>query len=217
MASDPMVSPDTVKAPVASKRVAGYTVVLPPAWRKIPVRHGTDKAIKEIVDDAFANLSRGDVPRDRLTPYRMELGRQLTAAARRARQQGGTELYLPVELEHGTVIAASFVVSEGLLGDTEDPRQVAACMAAEDEAARPVEIDGAVGVRTERVAPPDPAEGIEYGSRRVDYVLSVPGDPGRWLVVAFSALSAGDPDDKFAKLLVDLFDAIISTFRWTRS
>jgi hypothetical protein len=193
--------------------------VLPPAWRKIPVRHGTDKAIKEIVDDAFANLSHEDIPRDKLTPYRMELGRQLTAAARRARQQGGTELYLPVELEHGTVIAASFVVSEGLLGDTEDvdPRQIAAFMAAEDEAARPVEIDGAVGVRTERVAPPDPAEGVEYGSRRVDYVLSLPADPNRWLVIAFSALGAGDPDDKFAKLLVDLFDAIISTFRWTWS
>jgi hypothetical protein len=191
--------------------------VLPPAWRKIPVRSGTDKAIKEIVDQAFANLPK-DIPRDKVTPYRMELGRQLTDAARRARQQGGTELYLPVELEHGTLIAASFVVSEGLIGSPSedvDPAQVVALMAAESDGS-PVTIDGAMGMRTERVAPPDPGNGVEFGSRRVDYALSVPGDPHRWLLIAFSALGAGDPDDKFAKLLVELFDAIMSTFRWTR-
>lgn len=195
----------------------GYTVVLPPAWRRIPVRRGTDNAIKEIVDEIFSRLPK-DVPRDRVTPYRMELGRQLTDAARRARQQGGTELYLPVELERGTLITASFVVSEGSVGSPSedlDPAQVVSFMAA-DAGGHPVAIDGAMGMRTERVAPPDPDNGIDYGSRRVDYVLSVPGDARRWLLVAFSALGAGDPDDKFAKLLVELFDAIMSTFRWTR-
>jgi hypothetical protein len=34
-------------------------------------------------------------------------------------------------------------------------------------------------------------------------------------VFAFSAVSAGDPGDKFAGLLVKLFDSIMSTFRWT--
>lgn len=197
----------------------GYTVVLPPAWRKIPVRRGTGKAVKEIVDDAFSGLPK-DVPRDRVTPYRMELGRQLTDAARRARQQGGTELYLPVELERGTLIAASFVVAEGSVGPPSgedlDPAQIVALMTAEADGGRAVTVDGAAGVRTERVAPPDPASGADFESRRVDYVLSVPGDARRWLLIAFSALGAGDPDDKFAKLLVELFDAIMSTFRWVR-
>jgi hypothetical protein len=209
----------TAAEQAAGQSVAGYSVVLPPAWRKIPVRGGTDKAIKEIVDQAFANLPK-EIPRDKVTPYRLELGRQLADAARRARQQGGTELYLPVELEHGTLIAASFVVSEGSVGPPSgedlDPAQIIALMTAEADDGQAVTVDGAVGVRTERVAPPDPASGIDFGSRRVDYVISVPGDARRWLLVAFSALGAGDPDDKFAELLVELFDAIMSTFRWAR-
>lgn len=200
----------------ATGSASGYFVVLPPAWRKIPVRSGTEEAVKEIVDQAFKNLPKG-FPRDKATPYRVELRRQLTDAARRARQQGGSDLYLPVELEHGALLAASFVVSEGSVpssGDPDpDPSRVLAVLAAES-GGRPVTVDGAIGTRSERTAPPDPGSGIDFGSRRVDYVLSVPGDDSRWLLVAFSALGAGDPEDKFAKLLVELFDAIMSTFRW---
>jgi hypothetical protein len=52
-------------------------------------------------------------------------------------------------------------------------------------------------------------------SRRVDYVLPVPGIPGDWLVIAFSTLGDGRPEGQFTRLLVELFDAIVSTFRWT--
>ncbi|HEY7264334.1 MAG TPA: hypothetical protein VH589_22990 [Trebonia sp.] len=194
--------------------------MLPPAWRKIPVRDGTDKAIREIVDEVFAELPK-NVPRDRVTPYRIELGRQLADAARQARRNGGTELYLPVQLQRGTLITASFVVSEGPADAAEgpvgvDPVQVAELLAARSEGGSPVTVDGAIGARTERTAPPDESSGAIHGSRHVDYVLSVPGKASRWLVIAFSALSAGDPDDKFAKLLVELFDAMMATFRWTR-
>jgi hypothetical protein len=34
------------------------------------------------------------------------------------------------------------------------------------------------------------------------------------VLAAFSTFGGGDPDDGFAGLLVELFDAIISTFRW---
>jgi hypothetical protein len=37
------------------------------------------------------------------------------------------------------------------------------------------------------------------------------------VVVAFSTLGGGDPDDQYAKILVELFDAIMSTFRWCRA
>ena len=199
----------------AGRSAAGYSIVLPPAWRKIPVRSGTEKAIRQIVDQAFAGLPE-NVPRDKVTPYRIQLTRQLTDAARRARQQGGTELYLPVELEHGTLIAASFVVSEGSVpspGGDLDPAQMLAALVTES-GGRPVTVGGAAAVRSEQVAPADPDSKIDFGSRRVDYVVPVPGDVRRWLLVAFSALGAGDPEDKFADLLVELFDAIMSTFRW---
>ncbi|MGH3166372.1 MAG: hypothetical protein ACRDN0_10825 [Trebonia sp.] len=199
----------------AGPSAVGYSLVLPPAWRKIPVRSGTGKAIRQIVDQVFAGLPK-KVPRDKVTPYRIELTRQLTDAARRARQQGGADLYLPVELQHGTLVAASFIVSEGSVpspdGDLE-PAHVLATLAVES-GGRPVTVGGAPAVRSEQVAPPDPDKGIEFGSRRVDYILPVPGDAQRWLIAAFSALGAGDPEDKFAGLVVELFDAIMSTFRW---
>lgn len=221
MTSERLTSPGAAAEAKVTPRAAGYTIVLPPAWRKIPVRDGTDRAIKDIVDEAFAELPK-NIPRDRVTPYRLELGRQLADAARRARRNGGTELYLPVKLQRGTLITASFVVSEGPAepageAPAADPAQVASLLAARSEGGRPVTVDGAAGARTERTAPPDETSGAVHGSRHVDYVLSVPGEASRWLVIAFSALSAGDQDDKFARLLVELFDAMMATFRWSRA
>jgi hypothetical protein len=72
-----------------------------------------------------------------------------------------------------------------------------------------------MAVRTERIADPEPDEEIEERSRRVDYVVAAPGDPARWLAVAFSTLGGGDPEDDLASALVQLFDAVMSTFRWT--
>ena len=66
------------------------------------------------------------------------------------------------------------------------------------------------------MAAADVEQGVEYASRRVDYVLPVPTDLDRWVVVSFSTLGAGDPTDEFAQLLVELFDAIMTTFRWRR-
>jgi len=204
--------------PGAAGPPAGYTIVLPPAWRKIPVRQHTDQAIRGIVDQAFSNLPT-HVPQDKVAPYRKELEHQLTSAARQARRSGAVDLYLPVELMHGAPIAASFIVSEGSLASVTDigPEMIISYMASGRDDNRVVTVDGAIGVRMERTARPDPSKGIEHGSRRVDYVISVPAEADRWVVVAFSTLGWGDPDDQYAKVLVELFDAIMSTFRWRRA
>ena len=51
-------------------------------------------------------------------------------------------------------------------------------------------------------------------SRRVEYTVAVPGTGERWLIVVFSTLGDGDPAGGFADLLVELFDAMMTTFRW---
>jgi len=61
----------------------------------------------------------------------------------------------------------------------------------------------------------DPARDAPVRSRQVDYVVARPGSPDHWLMVVFSTLGDGDPDGRFARILVELFDAIMSTFRWT--
>lgn len=200
----------------AARVATGYQVVIPPEWRKIPLRQGTDEVIRQIVADAFRRLPRG-VPPDKVAPFRRELERRLARLVADARRKAGLDLYLPVQPVRGAPAAASFVVSELALGAAEpvDPALITAALAGGDDAAAEVTVDGAAGIRVERTAAPAPSKDIEFGSRRVDYVLPVPGNPDRWLAIAFSTLGGGDPQDGIARTLVLLFDAIMATFRWT--
>jgi hypothetical protein len=208
----------------AETPVTGYSLVLPTGWRRIPIQHGTRAAIRAIVDEVMRRYPK-DQPRDKMTPYRIELERRLSDLARRARSTGGVDLYLPIEYVHGVTITASFVVSQVNLPvpDLEQAEQAAvdsaelvAYLTSEEGGAAPVSVAGVNAARTESVAAPDPAEQVPFGSRRVDYVIPLPGHPTRWMLAAFSTIGDGDPDGKFAKLLAELFDAIMLTFRWAR-
>ena len=201
--------------------VTGYALVLPTGWRRIPVQSGTKAAIRGISADVLRRFP--EVPRDKLTPYRIEIERRLSELARQARSAGGLDLYVPVEYVHGTAVPASFVVSQVTLPPgapddataVADPAEVIAAVTATSDNARPVVVDGAPAVRTERVAGPDPAQEIQAGSRRADYMIPLPGRADRWLIATFSTIGDGDPEGDFAKLLVELFDAIMLTFRWS--
>lgn len=186
--------------------------MLPPNWSRIPLRDGTDEAILRIVDEAVADLP-DDLPRDRIPEVRLELVRRLRKAAADARKSGGLDLYLPVQQMRGVTIAASFVVSEVTLAAGADPALVLARLLADAEQSQSAAVDGSVGYRNERVARASGDEGGEYASRRVDYVLAVPEDDTRWVTVGFSTLADGDPKGAFADVLVELFDAVMTTFR----
>lgn len=199
---------------------SGYTLVLPAGWRRIPVREGSKAAIRTILDEVFARYPAGK-SRDQVIKHRVQLEGRLTDMVRKARASGGVDLYLPVEYVHGTAVPASFVVSQAILGVPDDgagvdPAQVVATFVADAGDAAPAEVDGVACARTETVAAADPGQDVPLGSRRVDYVVPVPGQPGQWLISAFSTVGDGDPEGEFAKLLVSLFDAIMLTFRWTR-
>jgi hypothetical protein len=202
----------------AGRLPAGYALVLPPGWSRIPVQRGARAAVKKIVEDAFARRSP-HVPPDKLVPLRLDLERKLSAMISQARERGGVDLYLPLEPRRGIPIAASFVVSQFDLGagpdQPVDASAVISHLATLDGDSVITTVDESMAVRTERIADPEPGEEIEERSRRVDYVVATPGDPGRWLAVAFSTLGGGDPEDELASALVQLFDAVMSTFRWT--
>lgn len=196
----------------------GYTLVMPPGWARIPLREGTDEAIRQIADDAVARLPQ-DFPRDKASTVRMELIKRLRTSARDSRSNAGLDMYLPVEEMHGVTVAASFVVSEISFDSvTElDPAMVAARLVAGSDDSEPVSVAETVGVRAERVVNASPRRQVDFASRRVDYVLPVPEDPQRWVTVSFSTLADGDPRSEFADLLVSLFDAVMTTFRWRRA
>jgi hypothetical protein len=207
--------------PEAGQGAGGYTLVLPPGWRRIPLRQGTSAALRKILDDAFSGL-----PRDKVAPYRIEVERRMKEQIADARRNAGIDMYIPVERAASGPVPASFVVSDAFLGpadsaETVDPAQVVAYLASaggeggEGGRTRIAHLDGASGVRVEATVPGDPGAELPYGSRRCQYIVPVPGHAGRWLLVTFSTPGARDPDGEFAILLTELFDAIMSTFRWT--
>jgi hypothetical protein len=140
----------------------------------------------------------------------------LDELAKQARSIGGVDLYLPISYMHGTAVPASFIVSEGMpsAAGIVDSGQVAGYLASALTGASPVMVDGCRGARLEGTAPAETILGIEAASRRVDYLLPVPGHPGQWLIVTFATSGDGDLEGAFAKLLVELFDSIMLTFRW---
>jgi hypothetical protein len=198
------------RAPAAT----GYAMLLPAGWRRIPVLHGTSKAITAIVDEVFSRLAP-----ERSPAGRPELERHLTEMAREARGQAVVDLYLPVEQVHGVAVPASIAVSRGTLGSSGVPGwdETMAQIAAGAHETRPVTVDGAAGVRLERPAGPGLARHVACGSRLISYALPVPGVPGDWLIVVFSVLDADGTAGRFARLLAEMFDAVMTTFRWTMS
>jgi hypothetical protein len=190
----------------------GYALVLPPGWVRVPLRSGTDEVLAGILDRTFAGL-----PADRYGPLRSELEGRLRRQVRTARANGGLDLYLPVERVHGATLAASFVVAEVSFDDERAPAPaVLAALLGKDGDESVVTVGGTVAVRSQRTTVAAPRDEDELpGSRRVEYLVPVPGDGRRWVTLAFSTVApSGDGPDDLAGVLTDLFDAVVTTFRW---
>ncbi|WP_256968336.1 hypothetical protein [Streptomyces sp. CS227] len=204
----------------------GYRLILPSPWEQIPLRQGTEEAVRRILREAFARISP-EVPPDTVGPYKRELERRFRAAVAEAQRGRALDVYLPVRPVGEAGLGASIVVSEALPprrragGPPAPPTEVAVQLLTRDAPAAigeadlsSGEIDEALAVRREYVAGADPSRGAELASRRVEYIASVPGDPARWFVAAFSTVGAGDPGDELSEVLVTWFDALMETFRW---
>jgi hypothetical protein len=125
-------------------------------------------------------------------------------------------LNLSIEQVHGTAVPASIVVSRGTFGmnGLMYRGETVERLAAGSPEATAVSVDGVEGVRFERSAGPDPDDGLPCSSLQIDYLLPIPGLESDWLVIAFSVLDNEAAGEKFSQLQVELFDAMLSTFRW---
>ncbi|MCT9139501.1 hypothetical protein [Streptomyces violarus] len=218
-----MPTEQTESTTAARASVTGYRLILPDDWTQIPLRHGTEEAVRRILDEAFSSIPPGS-PEDKIGPYKHELERRFRAAVRRAQEGKALDLYLPVRSMSNANLGASIVVSESFLpGRREqaahsEPTDVAMQLLSSDGAENADlssgELDGALAVRREHIADAD--RGAALGSRHVEYVVSVPDDPDRWFAAAFSTVGGGDPRDELADALVEWFDAVMATLRWRR-
>jgi hypothetical protein len=185
------------------ERPTGYSLLLPAGWVRIPLREGTQAAIAAVVERSQAE-------------DREALSTRLHAMTAQLRDSGGLDLYLPTTPVGDFAIPASIIVAEVGFGAVEplDPAMLVASLAAEDKA-EPISVDGALGVRAGRTTPANPGRGAPSDSRRVEYVIPVPQDPDRWLTATFWVLTPDGADAETVELLIELFDAIMTTFRWS--
>ncbi len=205
-----------------------YELVLPPGWVRIPLREGTKEALENILFSHMGQVPEG-IPRDDAMRFRLDMRRQLEKQARAARRNGGLDLYLPVLPRGGIFLMASFIVAEMPIGHDHavPPQEVIAQLAAEDVpggAAAQVDVAGAPALRRayrsipdeEKLSSaPEAVQQVALPTRRVDYVIPVPGDAGRWISINFSTPGDGDMDSEFTDVLVELFDAVVATFKWS--
>ncbi|MFC6062185.1 hypothetical protein [Streptomyces ochraceiscleroticus] len=195
----------------------GYTLIIPPGWARIPLREGTKEALEQIFFTHLDKVPDG-VARDDAMRLRLELRRQLEKKARAARRNGGLDLYLPVSPRKGTVVAASFIVSELPIGGAGQAqakhvlKRLAANSAGPGVTTR--ELSGSTAVRREDRVAAEPGRELDVDTRRVEYVMPVAGNSGNWLSISFSTPGDGNLDSDFTDVLIELFDAVVGTFKW---
>lgn len=198
--------------------MTAYRLALPHPWRQVPLDQRMPAAVDEIVATAVGRIP-GDVPPDQVAQARIKLQGLLTHQLRSAQDQGGVDYYLPTDLMHGVQVNSSFVVS-AIIPDASAPDgmtgRVLTALIASTEGATPVDVGDTVWVRTASVVETRPDELVTdtARARKVEYMTAVPGDERRWMIVSFTTFGDGDPEGELADLMVELFDAIMSTWRW---
>ncbi|MFB6555700.1 hypothetical protein [Streptomyces sp. NPDC056405] len=220
---------DQQSLPAEMATPRGYELILPPGWVRIPLREGTKEALERVVFSHMGKVPEG-IPRDDAMRFRLDMRRRMEKLVRAARRKGGgLDLYLPVLPRGGIFLMASFIVAEMPIGQDRPvpPQAVIAQLANEDVpggTAAKVDVAGAPAVRRayrsafdeeEPSSAPEAVQQPPLQTRRVDYVIPVPDDPGRWISINFSTPGDGDIDSEFTGVLVELFDAVVGTFKWS--
>lgn len=195
-----------------------YQLVLPTPWEHIPVGTGRDERIKQVVAASIAKLGP-ETPPDQVAQARIKLTGMLRKQLAECESNGGIDYYLPTDLLRGIRLNSSFLVSE-VVPDASVPDgmtgRVMAALAAQDDSGKPVTAGDTVWIRTDEVTKRSADETISEDvlSRRVDYMTALPSDERRWFIVSFTTVGDGNPESEFSDLMVDLFDAMMTTWRW---
>lgn len=211
-----------------------WAFLLPPGWARFPLGEGRgtelDAAVDEVVaralpaEPAFAGGPDADV----------EARRELLRASLRAALTGagaGTDpatstgtststgaVYLPTVPIAGVAVPASITETE-LFGEVgRSPAEVAEqVLGRTHDTCEAVDLDGRPGARVVRTGHDVHREGGRpvSSSREVTYVVSRDEAVGDWLVLSFSTGWSSRDTERLAATLVEFFDAVMATFRWT--
>jgi len=196
---------------------ASFLIALPPGWMRLPARASDEAQLRTMVDAIVAEALPDTLPRDTAEPWRGEMRKTFVALVSEARDAGANAVYLPVRPVNGVNLPASFVeteIDDEGLGDT---ASVLANILADSDTASLHVIDGANAARTDSSIVRVDAHGDwpEMTTRQIVYTVEVPHREGRWVVLSFSAASGDRPSAALSDALVEVFDTLMLTFRWS--
>lgn len=199
--------------------MSAYSIVDIPGWENLSLNSADRSDLDRRIDEIAHNAVPDTVPRDSATPFRHEMRKHLARVIDQARAAGSGLICIPCERTGEIAVPASYTVSEWRDAERAEatPAAMLQVLAANSTAAlRMVDIDGQQALREEQIEPARPeAEPLaRYAGRRVTYTISSPNDPRAWVIFNFVTIGDGTPDGAFADLLVDVFDAQLTTLRW---
>ena len=207
----------------ATEPQAKFVIAMPPGWLRLPALEGDREVLDLMIDGIVADTLPDSLPRDSTEPWRGELRKRLTASVVEAREAGATAVYLPVRPVNGVTVPASIIESE--IDDEGHPDSVGVLAAILDDPALASQgadaslrsVDGAPAARTDRTIRKvqRDADWPEVTTRQIVYTIEVPHREGRWIVLSFSSVSSDDSGSALSDALAILFDALVSTFRFT--
>ena len=201
-----------------SVATTGYTILQPPEWERISLTGDVRRQVRDHVERAAAAHAPASLSPDELSPLKARMAHALETRLRHAAETGGVDFFVAARPMHGVTLNASFLVSTVMPVPSAEPGLAASVLAelVADGAER-VEIAGTTWARTEQVVATTEGELGAAGSpgRQVDYTAPTPGDDRLWVLVSFTTVGDGDPDSEYTALVVEIFDALMSTWRWT--
>lgn len=199
--------------------MSAYSIVDIPGWENLSL----NSADRAHVDERIAQLAHQsvpeDAPRDSATPFRKEIHKHFAHVVEQARSAGAGLICIPTKRMGEIAVPASYTVSEWRDADRDqvEPSTLLRALAANTtSAAQMVDIDGQPALREEVVERARPRDEplARWAGRRVTYTVSAPHDPRSWVLFTFVTTGDGDPQGALADLLVELFDAQLTTLRW---
>jgi hypothetical protein len=198
---------------------SAYSIVQIPGWETLSLHPRDHAALERRINELAHGSVPAQVPRDTATPFRQEVRKEFIRVVEQAQAAGAGLLALPVEPVDGKAVPASYTVSEWRDPDPDDVapldllKSIAESSAASTEI---VDVDGQPALREETIESADPeAEPLAaHAGRRVTYTVSAPDSQHSWVIFTFITLGDGNPDGPLAHMLVELFDAHLTTLRW---
>lgn len=185
-----------------------WELMMPPGWWRIPTRADLARpAIQRLLDRTFQRRAR-----DELIGLRIDLDRELTAAVKRAGEQGATHLYTLVDPIAGVPVSADLVVTPiSAVAGRDITRDVIAALSDDAgllERGRVVVGDRPALRRLRRTREKVVVAGqtTERWQTTLDLVVDL--GPDDLLMLTFSTVT-----DEVHRELVLVFDAIASTLR----